>query len=152
MIKIIRKYLFSIFFIFITIISFANEDINYTFKTNDKVFTGMVSFDRDRSFYKDGKATGKWISFYENGDLKSIENWENGLLNGKYILYKKNRIKIIEQYYLNGKDHGKYIIYHDNQKPYIVGEFNNGKPSGKWKFYNENGTLYGTNDFTKNTK
>ncbi|MGL4687882.1 MAG: toxin-antitoxin system YwqK family antitoxin [Fusobacteriaceae bacterium] len=149
MIKKNYKYMFLTIYLFLTTLSFSDENINYILKNKDKPFTGMTSFFRDRSFYKDGKPTGKWLSFYENGDLKSIENWENGLLNGKYIIYKKNRVKIIEQSFFNGKEHGKYVIYHENKKIHILGEFNNGKPCGEWEFYNEEGILYGRNNFKK---
>ena len=56
-------------------------------------FTGMVVDGRDREYYVKGKPNGKWISFYDNGKMKSIENWKDGMLNGKYILYNEREGK-----------------------------------------------------------
>lgn len=115
-------------------------------------FTGMVTDEKDREFYKDGKPHGKWLTFYENGNLKSIENWKNGILNGKHILYDHEETKLSETYYEQGDEDGKYILFHDNGKPYIVGEFKKGAASGVWNYYNEDGKLTGQNDFRKKAK
>ncbi|MGL5965174.1 MAG: toxin-antitoxin system YwqK family antitoxin [Fusobacteriaceae bacterium] len=115
-------------------------------------FTGMVINESDREFYKNGKPHGRWISFYENGNLKSIENWKSGILNGKHILYNHEERKLSEIYYKDGNEDGKYILYHDNGKPYIVGEFIKSKPSGKWYYYYEDGKIKGQNDFRKKIK
>ncbi|MGL4253899.1 MAG: toxin-antitoxin system YwqK family antitoxin [Fusobacteriaceae bacterium] len=112
-------------------------------------FTGMATNERDREFYRDGKPHGKWLNFYENGNLKSIESWKDGILNGKHILYNQDEIKLSEIYYRDGNEDGKYILFHDNGIPYIVGEFIDGEASGIWYYYNESGKLTGSNDFRK---
>lgn len=106
-------------------------------------FTGMVVDGKDREYYVNGKPNGKWIAFYDNGKMKSIENWKNGMLNGKYILYNEKGKKVLETYYKNGIDNGKYAIYYDNGKPRIYGKIKNGIPVGKWKRYHANGKLAG---------
>lgn len=115
-------------------------------------FTGMAIKGRDREFYRDGKPHGKWISFYENGNFKTIESWENGILNGKHILYNHEEVKLSEAYYQNGNENGKYLLFHDNGTLYIEGEFTMGEPSGIWYYYNESGKLTGSNDFRKKPK
>lgn len=114
-------------------------------------FTGMAVNGRDREFYKDGKPTGKWVSFYGNGNLKTIESWENGILNGKHILYNSGETKLSESFYENGNEEGRYLLFHDNGAPYIIGEFTKGEPSGIWYYYNDSGQLTGTNDFRGNS-
>ena len=59
----------------------------YYLKDSEVPFTGKVSEGRDRLYYLNGKQDGKWISFYKNGNIKSIVTWKNGKLNGKYIIY-----------------------------------------------------------------
>lgn len=113
-------------------------------------FTGMAMNGRDREFYKDGKPDGKWLSFYEDGTLKTIENWEGGILNGKHILYSNEEIKLSESFYQNGEESGKYLLFHDNGAPYIIGEFTDGEATGIWYYYNDAGKLTGTNDFRGN--
>ena len=37
--------------------------------------------------YNDGKLEGKYIHYFENGEVNSIGNYQNGKLEGKYIYY-----------------------------------------------------------------
>lgn len=124
----------------------------FMIKGNKTPFTGIASNGKDREFYKNGKPDGKWLTFYKDGSLKSIENWKNGLLNGKHIIYANGEVKIVEYRYENGHENGLYILNHGNGKPYIVGEFSKGAPSGVWKYYDKNGNLTGQNDFSKKKK
>ena len=110
-------------------------------------FTGMVADGKDREYYVKGKPDGKWVAFYDNGKMKSIENWKNGMLNGKYILYNEKGKKVLETYYKNGIDNGKYAIYHANGKPRILGQIKNGIPVGKWKRYSMDGKLAGISKY-----
>lgn len=110
-------------------------------------FTGMVADGKDREYYLKGKPHGKWVSFYSNGKIKSIENWKEGILDGKYILYNENGKKVLETHYKKGIDHGKYAVYHKNGKLCITGRIKNGVPVGKWKIYNENGKLAGMSKY-----
>lgn len=106
-------------------------------------FTGKVMTKKDRSYYLNGRPHGKWLTFYKNGNLKSIESWKNGKLFGKYILYQENGIKIFETTYLNGKDNGVYLLFHTNGQVQVQGRFKNGIPKGTWKYYNDKGKLVG---------
>jgi antitoxin component YwqK of YwqJK toxin-antitoxin module len=125
-----------------------NKNGKIFIKNSKKPFTGMVSFQKDREFYKNGVPEGKWLSFYKNGKIKSIENWKNGELNGKYILYNDAGFKTFQTYYFRGKDHGLFRLYHENGKPHIIGKFNEGKAIGIWNYYNQNGKLVGKRDYT----
>ena len=37
--------------------------------------------------YNDGKLEGKYIHYFENGEVNSIGNYQNGKLEGKYLYY-----------------------------------------------------------------
>lgn len=158
-----KKKLILILFIFVFQMGFSKYiqvDYRKTLDKNGKVYvqksryplTGMVTYKKDREFYKNGVPEGKWLSFFEDGKIKSIENWKNGELNGKYILYNKNGLKSFQTYYFNGKDHGDFKLYHENGKLQIMGKFIYGKASGVWNYYNESGKLIGKKDYTKDTK
>ena len=108
---------------------------------NNQPFTGTVIDGKDREFYKEGKPHGKWLCFYENKKLKSIENWKKGNLHGKYILYSENGKKLLEAYYKNGKMNGKYKVYYENGNPRILGKLKDGIPVGKWKKYSIDGRV-----------
>lgn len=112
-------------------------------KGDSMPFTGRVISNKNRNYYLNGKPNGKWLTFYANGNLKSIENWKNGKLYGKYVLYQKNGIKIFETKYFNGKDDGIYILYHENGVIQVQGRFSKGIPKGTWKYYNSKGKLIG---------
>lgn len=110
-------------------------------------FTGTVVDGKDREHYLKGKPTGKWVAFYDNGQMKSVENWKNGKLDGKYILYNEKGKKILETSYKNGIDNGKYAVYYPNGKPRITGKIKNGMPVGKWKKYDINGKVAGMSKY-----
>ncbi|MGL5545144.1 MAG: toxin-antitoxin system YwqK family antitoxin [Cetobacterium sp.] len=138
---------------------YSQVDYSKILNKNGKVFvkdkstpyTGMVTFQKDREFYKNGVPEGKWLSFYANGKIKSIENWKNGELNGKYVLYNQYGYKTFQTNYLKGKDHGLFKLYHENGKLHIVGNFNNGQAIGVWNYYNQNGKLVGKREYTVET-
>lgn len=110
---------------------------------NDIEYTGKAKENRDIFFFENGRARGKWITFYKNGNIKSIINWENGKLNGKYILYKSDGKKSLEIIYLNGKENGEYKAFYSNGNLRIKGEYTMGKPSGSWEYFNDKGKLTG---------
>lgn len=110
-------------------------------------FTGMVYFHKDREYYKRGIPNGKWLTFYKNGKLKSIENWKNGVLNGKYIIYNNRGYKTLETFYSNGQEHGIYKLFHKNGVPHIIGKFYRGKAINVWNYYNQRGNLIGTHNY-----
>ncbi|MBS9776002.1 MAG: toxin-antitoxin system YwqK family antitoxin [Fusobacterium sp.] len=111
----------------------------------DALFEGKAVEERDRYYFKTGKANGKWINFYKNGNLKSIRNWKDGKLNGKYIIYLENGNKVSEVHYTNGKENGKYILFYPNGQLRIEGQYIEGKPVGTWKYFSEDGKLTGKN-------
>lgn len=113
---------------------------------NGEIFSGKASFNLDRQYYENGKANGKWLNFYKNGNIKSIVNWKDGKLNGKYILYNKDGIKVLETFYYLGKEHGSYFVYHDNGFLRIKGYYENGKAIGRWEYFDKKGKLTGINE------
>lgn len=125
-------------------ISNIREEDGITYSANDNIpFTGKVKDEKDRTYYKDGKPNGKWITFFPNGNIKSIENWKNGKLNGKYVIYQENGKKVMETNYLDGRDNGSYFLYHENGVLQVEGYFKMGVPIGTWKYYNSKGKLKG---------
>ena len=118
-------------------------------KNYDTPLTGVVKFKKDREFYKNGIPEGKWVSFYPNGKIKSIENWRQGKLNGKYVLYTEDGNKVFQTYYVNGKDHGNFELYHESGKIHIAGNFINGKATNVWKYYDKKGRFIGEIDYDK---
>lgn len=50
-----------------------------------------------------GLRQGRWYSYYPNGYLKTIENYEKGLLHGTQRRYNKKFEVIEKQEYIMGK-------------------------------------------------
>ncbi|MBC2855781.1 MAG: toxin-antitoxin system YwqK family antitoxin [Cetobacterium sp.] len=154
-----KKKLMFLFFIS-TILAHAklrNVDVSKTIEKNGIVhvtkestpFTGMVIDKKDREFYTKGIPDGKWLTFYPNGKLKSIENWKKGSLDGKYVIYRKDGTKTFETVYKEGKDNGLFKLYHDNGQLQILGMFSNGNPYGVWNYYSKEGKLTGKVNYGK---
>lgn len=55
-------------------------------------------------------------TFFENGNLKTIENYFNKLKNGEYIEYYINQTNKFEAVYRGGKLHGLKVTYYENGK------------------------------------
>ena len=74
--------------------------------------------------YKNGKREGEWKSWYDNGILWSVGNFNEGIQVGKTMTY-----------YENGNL--RYSGMYDKT----------GKRTGKWKFYDENNILLETIEY-----
>ena len=113
----------------------------YYLKDSEVPFTGKVSEGRDRLYYLNGRQDGKWISFYKNGNIKSIVNWKDGKLNGKYVIYESDGRKSTETIYKDGKENGYYYLYNPNGTYRTKGAYSMGKPVGEWEYYDKDGKL-----------
>jgi uncharacterized protein len=126
--------------------------------------------------YKAGIQTGKWESYYRNGQIETEQMYENGKLNGpmKYY-YETGELKLSSnfkdsiqvdtqfEYYANGNKknevefqnnqrHGDFIAYHPNGKLSIKGFYQGGVPVGNWEWYDDTGTnLLKTSSFDRGT-
>lgn len=65
--------------------------------------------------YRNNKRHGLWISWYQNGNV-----WSKGEFD-------------------EGVEEGIRVVYHENGQKYYEGKFKNGKKSGIWKFWDEKG-------------
>lgn len=112
-----------------------------------------------KGFFIDKKRVGKWVYFFENGNMMSEEIYNNGQLEGKVVNYYPNKkpteitfyksgvkeglsqkfssdgVLIEEVTYKNGKLNGlaKYFELNGNLKE--KGLYKDGKRFGKWEFY-----------------
>ena len=113
----------------------------YYLQDSEVPFTGKVREGREILYYLPGRQDGKWISFYKNGNIKSIVNWKDGKLNGKYVIYENNGRKSTETIYKDGKENGYYFLYNPNGTYRTKGAYSMGKPIGEWEYYDKNGKL-----------
>jgi antitoxin component YwqK of YwqJK toxin-antitoxin module len=75
--------------------------------------------------YKANKRDGRWIYYYENGNV-----WSEGF-------FKK------------GKSDGQRITHYENGKVFYEGFYKEGRRVRIWKFYDEKGALMKTVDYSR---
>lgn len=88
------------------------------------------------------KFTGKWSSYYSNGQKIQEGEVVNGKLSGHYIKFNYIGEKCLECYYDNGKLSGKYTKYYANGEKYTECYYKNEKLSGKYIEFHANGEKY----------
>ena len=80
------------------------------------------------------KISGTWITFFESGQRKIIENYSNDVLNGDAKYFYDNGNLIETGYFRQGKKTGQWLSYNlygelVNRREYISGKIilENGK-------------------------
>ena len=86
-----------------------------------------------------GKREGKWISYYENGQIKKEGNYMNGWYYGSWNSYYENGQIESKENFSNQKREGKWISYYENGQIKTEGNYKYGKRKDKWTSYDENG-------------
>ena len=99
------------------------KDGLYYEKDSDTPFNGDVIGSVTGKF-NNGKPEGKWIEYYENGQLKE------------------------EPSYKNRKKHGTWEFYYETGQLQAREKYNEGKPIGVWKTFSAKGRLIEEKDFS----
>lgn len=116
---------------------------------------------------------GKWMQWYENGQVATEEYYNNGTMTGIWkswyadgkkqyeinftsgtaVIYHANGLKQSEGKMLPGMlQDGFWIGYHENGNKNFEGSYKAGQKDGIWKWYNDKGVLYQTETFNNGTK
>lgn len=80
----------------------------------------------EKGQFINGVMVGKWITYYDNENIRTEISYENGLENGPYILYYPNGKKMINGYFVNGKREGIWSFFDQNGNKYLTIEYKNG--------------------------
>ena len=131
-----KKLILSVLFCLVTFYSFGYQIYdNFTGQIIKKYNNGQV---KSIENFKNGKLNGEFKEFFEDGKLFQIATFKNGDMKNIKVFYKNGNLKF-EQ---NLKDRkGKYRGYYPNGKLEVEGEVFQGDEIGLWKYYNENGSL-----------
>ena len=89
----------------------------------------------------DGKKTGYWEDYFDNGQLKSKGSYKNGIKDGIWEDYFYNGKLESKGSYKNGIKEGIWEYYWDNGQLGSKGSYKNGKLDGYWEDYGGNGKL-----------
>jgi antitoxin component YwqK of YwqJK toxin-antitoxin module len=96
---------------------------------------------RYKGSFKDGEEDGIWEDYYKNGQLLSKQLFKNGLGDGIWESYHYNGQLDMRGSFKNGKEDGIWESYYSNGQLSSKGSFKNGKQDGIWENYYTNGQL-----------
>lgn len=104
--------------------------------------------------YLNGYTNGIEKGYYDNGEIKYSQNWNNGLLNGKKtIFYNKVGLYPKEEYnFVNGIKNGKYLSYYDTSEIETEADYINGIKSSLVLRYFKNGNVKSREHYSNNMK
>ncbi len=100
----------------------------------------------ERGYVANGKKNGVWMTYHEDGKIKTLSGYSDGLLNGPHLEFN-NRGQIEKQMsYQAGQYHGVNASYKFG-RPTKESTYKNGKLDGPHKEYNQKGDLQKYVDF-----
>ena len=127
-------------------VSYIDDLVNrgglYYKKFTDVPFTGEVSGQFNGKF-ENGRMDGRWVTYYESGELSTRYNYRLGKRFGSGVAYHINGQIRAKATFKDEEYHGFYEQYHRNGRLNFKGNFINGKrEDGIWKVFDENGILF----------
>lgn len=154
-----KKELFEIFkghdlVEFFTIGSGRTHSINYELdndwmlhcafmnESNELISWELVA--KTRSVWVDipnEKFTGKWITYFVNGQKAHEVNYKNGSYFGEFISFHSDGSKSYVQHYSESGANGSDTGYFPSGKISYKGMYENGKPCGTWIHFDESGIV-----------
>ena len=109
----------------------------------DIPFTGKVA-GQEKGRINKGIKIGKWIEYWDNGQLLGKYNYKNGEHDGEQLEYYENGLISRKVNFKDGKLDGEYIKYYESGQLGIKRNYKDGKHDGEWLSYSENGQLIET--------
>lgn len=85
--------------------------------------------------------TGRWTTWYRNGQRQTECWWSDGLANGTYTMWDEDGNKVLEDNYRDGREHGISRSWYPNGQLFFEYSFLKGKLHGKWRKWDKNGNL-----------
>ncbi len=97
----------------------------------------------------DGKETGTWKTYYENGVVSSVGDFLAGKRVGEWRWYYPNKQLKDQGVFENGLETGTWTEYYENGQKNGEGAFVDGKREGEWTWWREDGTLWRKTSYVK---
>jgi len=142
-------------------------------------FFGKV-FGKEIGSMKNGKKEGSWVTYHDNGQLKSKGDFKNGIkintwvysdekglstigeykegkpdgswINYNWINIYKEGILLSKNQQKDGQKNGSWIAYYDNKMIESQGQFKDGKEDGLWTYFHKNGQISSTGKYVYGKK
>ena len=103
-----------------------------------------------RVLYQDGKEEGKFVQYFDNGNIRCEKYYKNGKLNGPEQVYWDNGKFSRSGKYINGKREGTHTSWYENGNILRLGNFKNDIHVGVHTTWLENGVKKEELDFDSN--
>ncbi len=127
----------------------SKEYLLYQFnKRNTSNYTGTYTIYNDNGSikciekYVNGLKSGQHTYVYENRNLEKKCNYVNGNLDGDYIEYYQNGNIKIKSHYTNATLNGEYIENYENGQNLVRCVFKNGVIDGEYIEWHNNGQIF----------
>lgn len=82
--------------------------------------------------YANGKKHGKWVTFYNNGEIAIIQVFEMGVQEGLYQEYAIDGTLLVDVRYVNDRPHGPFTRFSYANLVQERGIYENGRKVGQW--------------------
>lgn len=119
----------------------------YYFDGENEPFTGKATdyYDSGQLYelyhLKEGLLHGPYATYYEEGQVESEGNYEEGNEVGTFTEYYENGDLMMVSNYKEGLLHGKMINYYENGQIESEGTYEDGNLNGKATWYYESGVV-----------
>lgn len=74
----------------------------------------------EQGYFKYGLKNGEWLTWHENGKLKSVVKWRKGRKQGKFISFQEDGELLISGYYKNNEKRKKWINHKLKDTTYYI--------------------------------
>lgn len=112
-----------------------------------------TSYDNGMRYYLKGDTvpfTGFLCARYDNGELESVQQFENGIGNGIWIDYDPDGRKSCQGTYVNNEVQGPVTFYYEDGSIKSEGQYRSfKKPIGWWTFYDRAGNVVSKRKYTR---
>ena len=102
-----------------------------------KKFKNLTNIDPHQFKFDKKYLNGKYVTRYDNGNIKTITHYKNGIKNGEEISYYKNGSIKTKNNYKNDELDGEQFLYDEDGNIEIKGNYKNGKLEGEYLIYNK---------------
>jgi antitoxin component YwqK of YwqJK toxin-antitoxin module len=113
----------------------------------------VVKYNDGQKYYIKGSEkpySGFLYARYDNGELLSVQQFENGVGNGIWINYAPDGQKECQGTYVNNRVEGAVTFYYEDGSIKSTGQYREWKrPIGKWTYYDRQGNIISTMTYTR---
>lgn len=125
---------------------YLNNDVK-PFSGTCKVLFSDTFLLKEKFEFVNGMLDGKSCSFYEDGNLKWRGTYKDGKMTGKWEFWDDNGNKYCEVYFNNDVYNGSFRSWHANGNLKEAGHYSNNYKTGKWIAYDETGNVLNELDY-----